>query len=84
MEILHFLDLNHIRGAGKAKLVLVKSLFNNYMLKNLGKPVNTVMREKKYMLYPRLNILCAVTLSLFDRVFNRVQLSKNLLESLNK
>jgi glycosyltransferase involved in cell wall biosynthesis len=84
MEILHFLDLNHIRGAGKAKLALIKSLFNNYMLTNLGKPVNTVMREKKYMLYPRLNIFCAVTLSLFDRVFNRVQLSKNLLESLNK
>jgi glycosyltransferase involved in cell wall biosynthesis len=84
MEILHFLDLNNIRGAVKAKLILLKSLFNNYTLSNLGTPVETVMREKKYMLYPRFNIFFAVILSLFDRVFNRVQLSKNLLESLNK
>jgi len=78
MEILNFLNKNQIRGAGKAEVRLLKSMFNNYTINNLDKPMETAMQERINIQYPRLKIFCAIFLSMVERILNRIQQPKNL------
>ena len=72
MTIFSFLSKNHVTGAGKAQIRMLKVLFNHYRISNLGKPLETAMREKKNIQNSRLKIFCAIILSLTDRIYNKI------------
>lgn len=76
MEILSFLNSNHIKGAANAEVKLLKELFNHYEINKISEPFETAMLDKENFKNPRLKIFYAVLLSFIDRIRNRFQRPK--------
>jgi glycosyltransferase involved in cell wall biosynthesis len=78
MKILYWMRGNGIKGMGAKEYILLKNLFNSFMLHKLDKPVNMVLADP-VMNNKFLKIMLAFAFSIVDRINGKISRIRNIM-----